>query len=91
MSEISEINKIPNSAMQFVPIPIKPEINMTTNFFLSLALKVLTPLLSLVTQPIKDELTSFVKNLYIKAKNTESPIDDLFVEMLAKILSIELG
>ena len=48
------------------------------------------PLMGLITKPIKDELENFVKNLYVKAKNTDSPIDDLLVKALATVLSIEV-
>jgi len=81
-----ELNKINN--MPYVNYLNKPEIKMNTSFFVSLAVKVLTPFLSLITSPIKTELETFVKNLYVKAKNTESPLDDMFVKLLADILGI---
>ena len=83
-----ELNKITN--MDYVPYLIKKEIPMTQNFFISLAVKVLTPFLSLITAPIKNELETFIKNLYVKAKATESPIDDMFVKLLGDILGITL-
>lgn len=100
MSELKKIKakelyipneKINNNQIIKTNYLIKPEINkMSTGFFVTLAVKVLSPLLSLITTPIKTELDSFIKSLYVKAKNTDSPIDDMFIKLLADILGIEV-
>ena len=59
-------------------------------FILSLAGKVLGAILSVVTPIIKEQVESFVKELWVKVKQTENPTDDIFVEALAKVLNIDL-
>lgn len=52
---------------------------------------ILKPVIGLVTPEIKTLIEQVIKDLYIKAKATSSPYDDLAIEVLAEILSIDLG
>ena len=51
---------------------------------------VLRPLLDIITPMISDLLEDSLIKLLEKARATENPIDDIFVEFLFKILDLEI-
>ena len=51
---------------------------------------VLRPLLNIISPMIKDLLADSLGKLLEKARGTENPIDDIFVEFLFKVLDIEI-
>ena len=51
---------------------------------------VLRPLLDIITPMIGDLLEDSLGKLLDKARQTENPIDDIFVEFLFKILDLEI-
>lgn len=51
---------------------------------------VLRPLLSIISPMIKDLLADSLGKLLEKARGTENPIDDIFVEFLFKVLGIDI-
>lgn len=51
---------------------------------------ILKPLLAAVTPLIKDLFESSLMKLLDKARETDNPIDDLFVEMLFNILDMPI-
>jgi len=60
------------------------------DWILNLIVAVLSPLVSIITPQLKAAIDSFVKDLYAKAKETASPIDDIFVRVLAALLEVDL-
>lgn len=50
----------------------------------------LAPLLAVVTPLIKDYLEDLMVKLLEKARATENPLDDMFVEFLFRLLSIPI-
>jgi len=51
---------------------------------------VLRPLLEIISPMISDLLEDSLGKLLDKARSTENPIDDIFVEFLFKVLDIEI-
>ena len=51
---------------------------------------VLRPLLNIISPMISDLLEDSHGKLLVKARETENPIDDIFVEFLFKVLDIEI-
>jgi len=51
---------------------------------------VLRPLLNIISPMISDLLEDSLGKLLEKARGTENPIDDIFVEFLFKVLGIEI-
>lgn len=51
---------------------------------------ILVPLLNNLSPAIRDLLEDFIKDLYQKALETDSPWDDFFVGLLAGLLEIEV-
>jgi len=51
---------------------------------------VLRPLLEIISPMISDLLEDSLGKLLDKARETENPIDDIFVEFLFKVLDIEI-
>lgn len=51
---------------------------------------VLRPLISIITPMIKDLLEDSLGKLLGKARETDNPIDDIFVEFLFKILDLDI-
>ena len=51
---------------------------------------VLRPLLNIISPMISDLLEDSLGKLLEKARGTENPIDDIFVEFLFKVLEIEI-
>jgi len=51
---------------------------------------VLRPLLQVITPMIADLLEDSLGKLLEKARETDNPIDDLFVEFLFKVLEIDI-
>ena len=51
---------------------------------------VLRPLLEIISPMISDLLEDSLGKLLAKARETENPIDDIFVEFLFKVLGIEI-
>jgi uncharacterized membrane protein YqgA involved in biofilm formation len=60
------------------------------HWIINLIVSVLGPLIGLISPMLKAEITEAVKKLYEKAKETDSPIDDIFVRFLAAILDVTL-
>jgi hypothetical protein len=63
-----------------------PSINW--KFFLDLAVRVLGPLLALVSDELRELLEDFAVKFYTKAKGTDNPWDDFFAMVLLKVLGI---
>lgn len=61
---------------------------MTYNFWLKFGIKLFALILPAVTPAIKEALDTFLKNLYMKAKDTPNPFDDLFIKLLLDLLQI---
>jgi len=61
-----------------------------SKFFLTIIQDIIAPLFSMLAPELKSELTSFLQALYIKAKATTSPADDMVIKLIADILSIDL-
>jgi len=51
---------------------------------------ILAPVLSVITPMIKDALEELMIKLLGKARETENPIDDMFVEFLFRLLSLDI-
>lgn len=51
---------------------------------------ILSPLLKAISPLIKDALEDGMNKLLEKARETENPIDDLFVEFLFRILRLDI-
>ena len=51
---------------------------------------VLRPLLNIISPMIVDLLVDSLGKLLAKARETENPIDDIFVEFLFKVLDFEI-
>lgn len=60
-------------------------------WLLSLVALALRPLMSAITEKFRDEIAEWIQKMYDKAKETDNPMDDLFFEWLAKMLSIDLN
>lgn len=56
----------------------------------SLLISVLMGIVSIVSPQIKEFLHSMVKKLYALAKESKTPIDDIFVRLLANLLDVDL-
>lgn len=56
----------------------------------NLIVSVLGPLLSLVSPMLKGEIETFIRKLYDTAKESDSPLDDIFVKFLAALLDVDL-
>jgi hypothetical protein len=73
-----------------IPIILPKETNMSMNWFITIAVKILSPIVSLLTAEIKGELHGFIKNLYEKALKTDNVFDDFFIKLLADVLQIKV-
>ena len=51
---------------------------------------ILGPLLKAISPIIKDALEDGMVKLMIKARGTENPIDDLFMEFVFRILNLDI-
>lgn len=60
------------------------------NWIVGLLATLLGPLMAALTPQLKEGIKDFVVNLYAKAKETSSPIDDIFVRFLAALLDVDL-
>jgi hypothetical protein len=61
---------------------------VTWSVFLEIAVRVLKPLLRLVSEELRELLSVFVVKFYWKAQKTDNPWDDFLAEVLLKILGI---
>lgn len=63
-----------------------------TNFYPIMALvkAILFPILALITEWLKEQFESKIREWYAEALKTENPWDDFFLERLAFLLSIDL-
>jgi hypothetical protein len=61
---------------------------VTWTIFLEIAVRVLKPLLKLVTGELRVLLSDFVVKFYWKAQKTENPWDDFLASLLLEILGI---
>ena len=59
-------------------------------FIVRIVALVLRPLLSIISPMIADLLKDSLGKLLAKARETDNPIDDIFVEFLFKVLDIEI-
>ena len=62
----------------------------SVGFIVRIVSLVLRPLLSVITPMIADLLEDSLGKLLEKARETENPIDDIFVEFLFRVLEIEI-
>ena len=62
----------------------------SVGFIVRIVSLVLRPLLEVITPMISDLLEESLGKLLEKARETENPIDDIFVEFLFKVLDIEI-
>jgi len=60
------------------------------SWIINLIVSLLGPLLAALTPTLKAALTDSIKDLYVKAQDSSSPLDDIFVRFLAALLDIEL-
>jgi hypothetical protein len=60
------------------------------HWIINLIVSVLGPLIGLISPMLKGEIAAAVQKLYEKAKESDSPIDDIFVRFLAAILDVTL-
>jgi len=51
---------------------------------------ILGPLLKIISPMIKDLFEDSLNKLLVKARATENPIDDLFVEFLFQLLGLDI-
>jgi len=58
------------------------------NWALGLLMRVLVALLPAITPVLREALREAVGDLERKARETESPVDDIFVQILKEILSL---
>ena len=63
---------------------------MNWKFFLTIASRVLSRILDVLTPEIRHAIDDAVQRLYRKALKTDNPTDDMFVEVLAQLLGVEL-
>ncbi|MBA7618693.1 hypothetical protein ES703_26024 [subsurface metagenome] len=52
-------------------------------------LRIITMVLSVMTPELRENMTSFVKNMEAAAKKTPNPWDDIFVGLLKSLLGIK--
>jgi len=62
----------------------------SVGFIVRIVSLVLRPLLQVITPMIADLLEDSLGKLLEKARETENPIDDIFVEFLFRVLEIEI-
>jgi len=62
----------------------------SVGFIVRIVSLVLRPLLQVITPMIADLLEDSLGKLLEKARETENPIDDIFVEFLFRVLDIEI-
>ena len=62
----------------------------TWKWLLSLLAVVLKPILSAITPLIKELFEDSLNKLLEKARATENPVDDYFVELLFNIVDLEI-
>lgn len=63
---------------------------MTYNWLKSIIALALGTLLKIISPEVRSALSDAINSLYKKAKNTENPWDDFFVEFLAEILNVKI-
>jgi hypothetical protein len=59
-------------------------------WIINLVLQVLGTILPVVTPSIRELLEKFLKDFYVKAKETPNPWDDFLAKFLMRILGIEV-
>jgi len=62
----------------------------SVGFIVRIVSLVLRPLLEVITPMIADLLEDSLGKLLEKARETDNPIDDIFVEFLFRVLDIEI-
>ena len=63
---------------------------MSWKWLLNLLIPFFSGMINMLTPEIKSMLQSFIKDLYKKSVETPNVMDDLFVGLLAQILSVEI-
>ena len=63
---------------------------MTWRILIEALSGVLGTVLGAVTPALRETIEKFLKDLYVKAKETKNPWDDFLVELLAGVLGIKL-
>ncbi len=63
---------------------------MKFTWLTQIVIEAFKPFLGLISNEIKSQLTDFIINLYKNAEKTPNVWDDMFVKLLADILSIKL-
>lgn len=61
---------------------------VTWGVFLDIAIRVLKPLLKLLSAEVRTLLTDLVTKFYAKAKTTDNPWDDFVAGLLMELLGI---
>ena len=54
-----------------------------------LFIQIMGTFVSVISPTLRDSLTAWVKDLEAKAKETPSPFDDMFVDVLKKAVGVE--
>lgn len=63
---------------------------MPKKFSLAVIVKLVGPLLLALSPALRDMVDSSVNNWMDKAQKTESPFDDMFIQLIADLLGIEI-
>jgi len=63
---------------------------LTYDFWISLGAKILGSILRAVSPHIREAVRDVITDLYEKAKATDNPMDDFFVQLLATLVGVEL-
>ena len=64
---------------------------MNWKFFLTLGARVLASIIGILSPEIRTGIEEAIRGLYVKAKATDNPIDNMFVETLATMLRVDLS
>lgn len=89
-NKIVNTSDIPLKAFDLETINIKKDYNMNFSWLTTILSKLFTSLFEIITPSLRDELTSFIKDLYQKALKTNNPYDDYLIKILADLLNITL-
>ena len=60
------------------------------NVILRLVLPVIPQIMKLITPVLRETLEEFLQDLYLKAKATPNPVDDILVGILAGLVGVEV-
>jgi cobalamin biosynthesis protein CobD/CbiB len=77
-------------AKLFAHIGVIVMANKMPNWIINLIVAVLGPLIGLISPMLKGEIETAIRKLYDKAKESDSPVDDIFIRFLAGLLGVNL-